>query len=164
MHVRPLFALLATSLAADDGGALTPPRGWRSWNQFNGAVTQEDIVRAIRGLTDRSRLVDGVPTSLSDLGYGDVGIDDGWQKCDSGPGGVGFHDAKGYPIVDTDKFPNMKAMTAKARSLGLAAGWYGNNCACKETRPECAFGMTSSESDMCFVGDVNATLDFGFSQ
>ena len=81
MHVRPLFALLATALAADDGGALTPPRGWRSWNQFNGAVTQDDIVRAIRGLTDRSRLVDGVPTSLADLGYGDVGIDDGWQQC-----------------------------------------------------------------------------------
>jgi hypothetical protein len=27
--------------------------------------------------------------------------------------------------VDTDKFPDMKAMTAKAKSLGLKPGWYG---------------------------------------
>ena len=42
MHLKHLSALLSTALAADDGGALTPPRGWRSWNQFNGAVTHDD--------------------------------------------------------------------------------------------------------------------------
>jgi hypothetical protein len=28
----------------------------------------------------------------------------------AGPNGVGFHDVKGYPIVDTDKFPDMKVI------------------------------------------------------
>ena len=50
-------------------------------------------------------------------------------------------------------------MTAKARSLGLTAGFYLNNCACKETRPSCAF---TNGSDTCFAGDVAATIDFGF--
>ena len=149
--------------AIDNGLGAAPPRGWRSWNQFGTGINQSLIEAQYAAMVSRSRTVGGVPTSLLDLGFSSAGIDDGWQKCDSGPGGVGFHDAKGYPIVDTDKFPDMKAMTTKARSLGLAAGWYGNNCACKETRPECAWGLTAPESDMCFAGDVNATLDFGFS-
>ena len=108
MHLRHLFALLSTALAADDGGALTPPRGWRSWNQFNGAVTHDDIVRAIHGLTDRSRLVDGVPTSLADLGYGDVGIDDGWQQCGHyGPHSYRYHDAAGRPVVANAAWPRL---------------------------------------------------------
>ena len=41
------------------------------------------------------RLVDGRPTSLLDLGYQHAAIDDGWQACGSGPGGVGFHNASG---------------------------------------------------------------------
>ena len=43
-------------------------------------------------------------------------------------------------------------MTDVAHSLNLTAGWYGNNCDCKD---HC--------SDVeCFAGDVNATLAFGF--
>ena len=76
-----MLSLASATLAADDGLALTPPRAWRSWNQFNGAVTQADVERALHGLADRSRLVDGKPTSLADLGYTDAGIDDGWQEC-----------------------------------------------------------------------------------
>ena len=79
--------------------------------------------------------------------------DDCWQKCNSGPGGVGYHDASGYPIVDTSLFPSMRAMTAKARSYGVIPGWYGNNCHCKETR---------CSGDECFAGDVKATIDYGF--
>ena len=48
----------------------------------------------------------------------------------------------------------------QARSLGLTAGWYANNCDCKETRPSCAYGADGS--DACFAGDVAATLEFGF--
>ena len=29
-------------------------------------------------MVDRTRLVNGVPTSLRDLGYNDVGLDDAW--------------------------------------------------------------------------------------
>ena len=32
-------------------------------------------------MVDRSRLVDGVPTSLLDLGFSDVGLDSGFEDC-----------------------------------------------------------------------------------
>ena len=35
------------------------------------------------GIASRSRTVHGVPTSLKDLGYTDVGLDDFWQECGS---------------------------------------------------------------------------------
>ena len=155
-----IVAGASMAAAIDNGLGLTPPRGWRSWNQFDTNIHQDLIEAQYVALVARTRKVDGVATSLLDLGYASAGIDDGWQKCNSGPNGVGFHDAKGYPIVDTDKFPDMAMMTAKARSLKLAAGWYLNNCACKETRPSCAF---TNGSDTCFAGDVAATVDFGFS-
>jgi hypothetical protein len=84
----------------------------------------------------RERSVDGVPTSLLDLGYRGLGIDDGWQLCGSGPAdgpppgkpvpiwaAKGFHNSSGYPNVNTTRFPSMRAMTAKARRLGLRPGW-----------------------------------------
>ena len=55
--------------------------------------------------------------------------------------------------VDTDRFPDMKAMTAKAKSLGIKPGWYGNNCHCAD--------RTCCE-EKCFKGDVQATIDYGF--
>jgi alpha-galactosidase len=46
------------------------------------------------GMVDRSRSVNGVPTSLRDLGYIDVGLDDNWQACGAyGPNKYTFHDA-----------------------------------------------------------------------
>jgi hypothetical protein len=99
-------------------------------------------------------------TSLCDLGYCYAGIDDGWQECNSGPGGVGFHNLTGYPQVNRGRFPDLKALTAKARALGLAPGWYGNNDGCEEKRPACA--LQPNGSDICFAGDVAATIDYGF--
>ena len=77
-----------------------------------------------RAMAARTRLVDGKPTSLVDLGYTHAGIDDGWQLCQSGPNGKGFHNATGFPIVDTQKFPDMRALTAAARSYNVTPGWY----------------------------------------
>jgi len=31
--------------------------------------------------------------------------------------------ASGYPLIDKTKFPNMKAMTSHAHSVGLKMGW-----------------------------------------
>lgn len=59
--------------------------------------------------------------------YTHAGIDDGWQLCNSGPDGKGFHNASGFPLVDTTRFPDVKGMTALASSLGLVPGWYSNN-------------------------------------
>ena len=39
----------------------------------------------------KERTVDGVPTSLCDLGYCDVGLDDNWQQCSATRGGLQFH-------------------------------------------------------------------------
>ena len=50
-------------------------------------------------------------------------VDDCWQKCNAGPGGVGFHNASGYPIVDEALFPDMRAMTTRAKALGITPGW-----------------------------------------
>ena len=38
-------------------------------------------------LADRSRLVDGKPTSLLDLGFDRIGMDDNWQACGAGING-----------------------------------------------------------------------------
>lgn len=113
-------------------------------------------------------------------------IDDCWQECNSGPGGVGFHDASGYPIVNTTRFPNMKAMTTKAKQLGLKPGWYANNVSLSPLPGAAAMSADTSfllcdrdadthgiqcdckdTSDVCmagkcFSGDVKATLDYGF--
>ena len=76
-------------------------------------------------IANRSRTVGGVPTSLSDIGYDDVGLDDNWQACGSyGPNGYSFHDTNGRPVVNQQRFPDFMAMTNYAHSLGLTAGWY----------------------------------------
>ena len=158
-----MFALLTPiSLGATgpahNGRAQLPPQGWRHWNQWNGAISQAIIEGNIRMLADRSRKVNGVATSLADLGYNDAGIDDGWQQCGSfGPEAYRYHSAAGAPMVDEVKFPNLNSIPALAHSLNLTAGWYGNACGCVD-------GCCSDHCDTleCFVGDVNATLSFGF--
>ena len=152
--MRFLLGVLLLSVASslENGLALTPPRGWRSWNLFGPQVSQPLMESIMEAMVTRTRLVNGVPTSLFDLGYTDVGLDDAWQKVRSGPGGVGFHDATGNPIVDTTRFPSLASMTAKAHSLNLTAGWYANNC----------ISADPSGNVSHFLGDVAAFRRFGF--
>lgn len=178
--VRPCSAL-------DNGLALTPPMGFRTWNQFGLQVNQTMMEDIVRSMSARTRTVDSKPTSLVDLGYKHAGIDDGWQLCNSGPSRKGFHNASGFPIVDTTKFPNMRALTAFARSHGVTPGWYANNCHCADHSPVCTTkdgdyhpektptdnliatqlrfnNMSTFDTPAtCYVGDVSATLDFGFA-
>jgi hypothetical protein len=66
--------------------------GWRSWNLFGADVNQGLIEGIMDGMVSRKRTVDGVPTSLCDLGYCDVGLDDNWQQCGSyGPDDFTYH-------------------------------------------------------------------------
>ena len=68
-------ALCATGAALDTGRSKTPPAGWRSWNFFGSDVDQSLIESIMDGIAARTYLLDGVPTSLADLGFSDVGLD-----------------------------------------------------------------------------------------
>ena len=77
-----LFTLSTTIVNANDNGlGLSPPLGWRSWNLYGANVNQSLIQSIMKGMTSRKRNVNGKPTSLCDLGYCDVGLDDNWQEC-----------------------------------------------------------------------------------
>lgn len=149
-----LLLLIPGMVVANDNGlAKLPPMGWRSWNLYGANVNQQLIEGIMKGMVNRSRMVDGKPTSLCDLGYCDVGLDDNWQNCKAGADGNHYHDADGNPVVNLDRFPDMKKMTDYAHSLGLTAGWYGNNCICSDHK---------SSDRKYYEGDVKAFRKFGF--
>jgi alpha-galactosidase len=158
MSMLLLLLLLDLSLvsANNNGLALTPPMGWRSWNLYKDRVDQNLIQSVMKGMVSRKRTVDGVPTSLCDLGYCNVGLDDAWQLCGKhGSKGFHYHDDQGNPIINTTRFPNLKAMTDYAHSLNLTAGFYGNNCICRETLPE-------ASAMEFYQNDIRAFLEFNF--
>lgn len=138
----------------NNGKGITPPMGWRSWNLFGDQVNQNLMQKQMDGMVSRDRNVDGVPTSLYDLGYSDVGLDDAWQLCGKyGNNNYTYHNASIYaPMVNTELFPDFNAMTDYAHKLNLTAGWYGNNCICRD----------HCEKDECYRADVNALIRYGF--
>jgi len=129
--------------------------GWRSWNAFYLQIDQEMMEANIDMLADKGRTVGGVHKSLAEVGYSDAGLDDGWQACATGVNGS-FHDHSGKPLINTTRFPSLKAMVAKAHSLGITAGWYGNNCDCGES------GFDDAWVDHEMRGDVASTVELGF--
>jgi len=174
------LSLLATCAHAGwNAQARTPPMSWRSWNQYGCNVSQPDIVANARALADTSRLVNGVPTSLASLGYITAGLDDCYQElldpscvypgfgggeqprfevaaatAAAPPKGPPYtqHDDNGRPVVNRTRFPNLLEMTTQIHSLGLQAGFYQNNCFCRD---HCG-------SAECYLGDTDALLDFDF--
>ena len=150
-----LALAVAPLLANDNGLAKSPPRGWRSWNLYGTNFNQSMIESIMDGMVRKHRKVNGIPMSLCDLGYCDVGIDDGWQACGQyGPGRfLKYHNEDGSPVVDTRKFPDLKAMTDHAHKLELTAGWYGNNCICPEQ---------ATHAKQFYDGDVKALRAYGF--
>jgi hypothetical protein len=84
----PPLLLLATTIllirvfGIDNGLGVTPPQGWRSWNAYDCTsddriITQAHVEAQFAAAVDKSRLVDGVPTSLAQLGFEYISIDDG---------------------------------------------------------------------------------------
>lgn len=128
-----LLVLLTEAEALDNGLAKSPPMGWRSWNQFGESITQAHMEEIMDAMVARSVKADGTYTSLCDLGYCDAGLDDNWQACGSG-NPYSFHDPhSGRSLVNMNTFPDMASMTRRAHKLNLTAGFYMNNCICKET-------------------------------
>lgn len=144
--------------ALDNGLGLTPPMGWRSWNCYQGDVTDAKIRSVIDVVTSRARMVDGKPTSLVDLGYNRVGIDDGWQECGAGYEGS-FHAEDGTPLVDESKFPNLKAMVEYGHANGVLMGWYDDNCICMDSYK---LRANASWGERAYAGDVKQILEAGF--
>ena len=135
--------------------------GWRSWNLYGANVNQELIEGIMDGMQSRKRMVDGKPTSLCDLGYCDVGLDDNWQQCSKyGKDAFTYHDEAGFPVVNKARFPDFIKMTDHAHSLNLTSGWYLNNCICSD---HCGDRKDQSETNpKCYNGDVAALIEFGF--
>lgn len=77
----PLPACAADNTCAHNGMSVTPPMGWRSWNLFAGTNSDSTMRAMMHAFVDKSRQVDGKPTSLADVGYLSVGMDDGFQLC-----------------------------------------------------------------------------------
>ena len=134
------FTAISSVDSIDNGLGITPPMGWRSWNCYSGNINQGLIEQCIDAILDKSRTVNGVATSLADIGYNRVGIDDNWQQCNSTdsygkPTGHYFHNdtaPNGWPIVNTDRFSDLSSMINYAHSKNVLVGWYMNNCFCKE--------------------------------
>jgi hypothetical protein len=81
-------------------------------------------------MVDRSRKVDGVGTSLLDLGFDNCGLDDNWQACGTGTKGTFYDGVTGRPLVNLTTFPSLKGMAAHGHKAGLNVGWYLNTCIC----------------------------------
>jgi len=166
----PLPPCDAKHTCADNGLSVVPPMGWRSWNVFAQRNDDAAMRAMMAAMTDKSRTVDGVPTSLLDVGYVSVGMDDGWQQCNcstpQGPyphsstnvscsvndcrgGKCTFHDqTTGRPLVDKLRFPDLAALVAYGHSLGLQVGFYLNTCICMEK------GRTYFEEDVAFMAEM----------
>lgn len=158
MHIVSLVVVLPFIAKANENGLATlPPMGWRSWNLYGSKVNQDLIEGIMDGMVSKNRTVDGIPTSLCDLGYCDVGLDDNWQDCHADNGtkhhGNHYHDSDGNPHINYARFPDMKKMVDHAHDIGLTSGWYGNNCICSD----------QNTSDRKFYeGDAKALRQFGF--
>ena len=62
------------------------------WNLFAGNNDDTTMRAMMHAFVDKSRLVDGIPTSLAEIGYLSVGMDDGFQLCNcSGSHGQNDH-------------------------------------------------------------------------
>ena len=155
------LALAPVVEANDNGLALTPPQGWRSWNLYGSSVSQALITSIMDGVVKpfaATHESNGAAVSLCDLGYCDVGLDDNWQACDSPDAapGMHYHDKSGNPLVNLHTFPDFKQMTDHAHGLNLTSGWYGNNCICHD---KCA---NAEECDMQIKMDVAALTKYNF--
>ena len=148
LALSTIFLLNINTISSlPDGLALSPPMGFRTWNQFGGKVNQSLMLQIV------DAMVKPITTnmSLASLKYTDVGIDDGWQLCDSGAN-KGFHNSSGWPNVNTAIFPDLRVFTSYAHEHNLTAGFYGNNCECADHSTLISY----------FMGDVNNFIYLDF--
>ena len=124
-------AVRTIRLAVGDTIALTPPRGWNSWNTLCSRLTAEYAMAAAKAMDE---------SGLADHGWAYINLDDWWEMNNSGcPRGEmrrkhfrGRDDVTGPArdaagkIIPNRSFPDMKAFTDYIHSLGLKAGLYSS--------------------------------------
>ena len=149
--------------AGNNGLAITPPMSWRSWNNYDWHINADLFVAIAGALVDSSRAIIGRPTgtSLRDIGYATVGMDEGWAACGPFPAGNwAYHrsnpDGSISPVVNETLFPSMAGLVEQIHTRGLDAGWYLNDCM------SYCFELGDTCGDECNAGDVAALIEFGF--
>ena len=170
------MTLVPPILSLDNGLARTPPMGYRSWNQMNvnvsfvGFTDVMDVFSSPLGdLFEKAGLpfpkeLDAKST-LADLGYTDVAMDDGYQPKYSNetdaPGiNGGFHTAEGEMLFNTDIFPDGVAPLGDyALERGLTFSMYTNNCGDGTMPPENGY-TDPQEIETHYWGDINFGVDW----
>ena len=138
--VTVISTFISCVYSINNGLGMKPPMGWRSWNCYHSSITQTLIEQCVDAVADKSRKVNNVATSLADIGYNRIGVDDNWQLCNStdSNGNANGHywhnnsEPNGWPNINTDRFPNLSAMVDYGHSKNVLMGWYLNNCICYE--------------------------------
>ncbi|XP_049700732.2 alpha-N-acetylgalactosaminidase [Helicoverpa armigera] len=113
-----LLVGVSSTLALDNGLALTPPMGWLTWERFrcitdckkypNECISENLIKRTADIMVSEGYL---------DAGYEYLGIDDCWLEKKRGP--------DGRMVPDKERFPSgMKALADYIHSKGLKFGMY----------------------------------------
>ena len=137
-----LVAFITPGRAANNGEALLPPMGWRSWNSFYADIDDKKIRAQIDALVKPR---DAAGTTLFSLGYKEIGIDEGWEGCHP------VHYPNGTPAVDTSRFPDLAyvpcfqtlAATCTANVASFASPWAGASSP-TVTQKVCGWGITST--------------------
>ena len=85
------------------------------------------------------------------------GLVSGKQQKFTGSGtdpdhGLRQHNVDGTPMINVDKFPDLKGLVDYGHSKGVLMGWYLNGCACGERE----------ERKVNYEGDVKLLDAFGF--
>lgn len=151
-----------------NGMARTPPMGWRSWNQYSWQIDETVVLNALDGLIDTTRPIVGLPSgsSLKDMGYAEVGIDEGWASC-GWPhgfphGGWAYHrtdptTGQVLPVINTTLFPSLASLNSQLHASGLRSGFYLNDCLsyCFELGDNCT-------DEICSPGDVQVWEEMDF--
>ena len=125
-------------------------------------VDQDTMTDTADALAEkRDYVVNSSAVSLADLGYTDVGLDDGyqdlWYVLWQNKQGL-FHDADGKMIHSKHRFPDMKKMNDYIHSKNLTSGFYLNNCLFREIYPN----LDDDTYSKHMQGDVSATVDLDF--
>ncbi|CAB3231837.1 unnamed protein product [Arctia plantaginis] len=113
-----VLAGLSTTLALDNGLALTPPMGWLTWERFRCITDCEKYPNECISESLIKRTADFmVSEGYLEAGYEYLGIDDCWLEKTRGP--------DGRLVPDIKRFPNgMKAVADYIHSKGLKFGMY----------------------------------------